>query len=482
MLTAGPSRLAQSTDIPQETGTPVPGWRPSTSTVVAAGVAVAGLLIGLRPIHDNSFLTHLATGRLLLGGTFPHHDPYSFTAQHVPWVVESWLPSLLYAIAERVLGAGGLVLLQGGLSVLLALLVWRLTRPARTLVTRELIMIVFLVMSITLWSPRPLMFGLLALGVTIVLAQDDRLPAWWLAPVGWIWVNSHGSWPLGLGYLALRLVGQQLDRADATRAKRLLGWAVLGACLGAVGPVGPSLLVFPLHVLSRHAVMSHVLEWQSPSFASLPNLLFLAFALGTLLLARRGGWQDAIPCAVFVVLALMAMRNMSAASLVLCPVLARHVPAIRTSGSESAAPRVALTALASLTVLAILATGSALARPAYRLQSYPVAELSWMRANGLLSTRIAAPDFVGNYRTWSEGAHGEVFIDDRYDMYPPSVSNAEDILAAGLPGWDTDLDRYQIGAVLWRRQTALAELLRRDPRWAVVHDTSGWVVAVRRAS
>src|SRR5713226_2757624 len=79
-------------------------WQPSTATVAAIGFALAGLVAGLRPIHDNSFLTHLATGRLLLHGTFPRHDPYSFTAHGTSWIVESWLPSLGYAAIEKVLG------------------------------------------------------------------------------------------------------------------------------------------------------------------------------------------------------------------------------------------------------------------------------------------------------------------------------------------------------------------------------------------
>ena len=63
----------------------------------------AGAAIGLRSLADNSFLTHLATGRLILdSGSVPSHDPYTFTAAGEPWTVQSWLASLLYAVAEDV--------------------------------------------------------------------------------------------------------------------------------------------------------------------------------------------------------------------------------------------------------------------------------------------------------------------------------------------------------------------------------------------
>ena len=40
-------------------------------------VVLAGALIGARPLRDNSFFTHLATGRLILAEGMPTADPYS---------------------------------------------------------------------------------------------------------------------------------------------------------------------------------------------------------------------------------------------------------------------------------------------------------------------------------------------------------------------------------------------------------------------
>jgi hypothetical protein len=102
-----------------------------------------------------------------------------------------------------------------------------------------------------------------------------------------------------------------------------------------------------------------------------------------------------------------------------------------------------------------------------------------MRDRGLLTQKIAAPDFVGNFRTWSEGAHNEVFIDDRYDMYSPTVSEGEITLLKGLPGWDGVLDRYGIRFVLWPRRSPLSQILARDGHWKVLHETTGWVVVAR---
>jgi len=47
------------------------------------GVLVAGLLafVAARPLTDNSFLTHLATGRLILDSGVPTSNPFLYSAR-----------------------------------------------------------------------------------------------------------------------------------------------------------------------------------------------------------------------------------------------------------------------------------------------------------------------------------------------------------------------------------------------------------------
>src|SRR5688572_9645470 len=100
---------------------PSPGPRsgrtkPSLGFLCGVVVAFACAMVGTAQLHDNSFFTHLATGRLLLDegvgqlrGGMP--DPYTFTSGAREWVVQSWFASVLYAGAEDVAGAAGVRLL-----------------------------------------------------------------------------------------------------------------------------------------------------------------------------------------------------------------------------------------------------------------------------------------------------------------------------------------------------------------------------------
>src|SRR5690606_15093214 len=66
-------------------------WYPSLNGVVGAVIVLVGAYIGTDRLSDNSFFTHLATGRYILEHGFPHGDVYSFTAPGERWVVQSWL-------------------------------------------------------------------------------------------------------------------------------------------------------------------------------------------------------------------------------------------------------------------------------------------------------------------------------------------------------------------------------------------------------
>jgi hypothetical protein len=455
------------------------GRQPSLALVAGAAVALAGLAIGSTALGDNSFFTHLATGRLILHDGIPRTDPYSFTAAGHPWVVQSWLPSLLYGLVDRWWGGHGLVLMRALQTLVLAALVWRLSRPAETLISRILTVVPVLFLGAVLWTSRPLLFGLLLLACCVVLAEEDRPSPWWLLAIGWLWVNSHGSFPFGPLYFLCRLAGRALDREPRERLTRLFSISVAGVVLGALNPLGPRLLTFPLHVLGQREVLSRVVEWRSPNFSEPWNLAFLLeVVLALVLLVRRPSWEDGVVAAVFGLAGALALRNTVVASIALVPVLARGMRGIGAVRGERRSGA-ALVALAAVALLGVPLVSNALGRPAYDLKRYPVAELRWMGQQGLLSRRVAAQDFVGNLRTLREGPHHEVFMDDRYDMYPISVSSDFLALDEGRPRSLSILDRHHIDVVLWDRHKPLAALVSLDPHWRVVHGTKKWLVAER---
>ena len=135
---------------------------PSLEALFIAAVTLFGFGSGTRPIADNSMFLHMRTGiEIAAGNGIPRHDPYSFTAHGHSWVVQSWFAELTYGVAHRIGGFSLVSLEQGLLMALLALLVAVLARAGTPLRT-ALAAVVAVGIGSAFWSPRPLLYGLLA--------------------------------------------------------------------------------------------------------------------------------------------------------------------------------------------------------------------------------------------------------------------------------------------------------------------------------
>lgn len=451
----------------------------SRSLVVGLVLVAVAFLLGAAPLSDNSFLTHLATGRLILTGHFPHTDPYSFTAHGAPWVVQSWIPAVLYAAAEKVGGAAAIRLLCGVLAGVLMALVWRLTRPARTLVPRVATAGATLVVGAGLWASRPYMLGLILLATTLVIVREGRRPLW-LVPIFWLWVNSHGSWPLGLVLLAVWWLGQLADHAPTRHVRRCLEWAVVGSAAGAVGPLGISALTFPVELLGRTKALAGVVEWQAPGFTTLAERAFLAAVLVALVcLVRRPTYRNGLLAAVFVGAALLGTRNIVVASLVLVPVLADGLVDLGSIESDRRSLAQSFAA-AVVVVVAVVAGIGQFGRPSWDLGGYPVKATAYLQQHHLIGEghRVIARDFVGNYWEYRFGPDANVYFDDRFDMYSDQLNIEHRALIEAKPGWAAMLDRWHPDAVLWERTSPLTQVLAASTHWRAVYHDADWVVFV----
>lgn len=457
-------------------------WRPLTlSTIVGAGFALWGLRIGLGSLADNSFFTHLATGRLTLESGIPTRDPYSFTAPGTPWVVQSWLASLLYALTDRFAGPGGIRIVMGVTCALLAALIWMLSRSARTLVARICIVALCILVGMNDWSPRPLLFGLVFMALTM-LALEDRIPAWILLPTMWAWLNIHGSFPLGIVAIVCVYAGSSLDREATATPRRCLGWALAGVMVGMLNPLGPVLVLFPVRLLARRDVLGWIVEWKSPSFSTPWARLFLLQTIAAvILLVRRPSYRSAVPLVVFLAAALLGARNVAVASIVMVPGMARGFVGLGSlEGSER--PRGTVLAAGGLSLIAVLLIRVGLSSQAYDLSSFPVDAVAYVDEIGWFDSevRIASQDITGNYLTLLYGSRNIVFIDDRYDMYPESVIEDYKALYWGESNWQRVIEDNRLDAVIWESTTPLASLLRNDPEWKITYQDSQWIVACVR--
>jgi len=468
----------------------------------AAAFGLVGLALGARPIGDNSTFVHLRTGiDIVAGRGIPRFDPYSATAAGSKWVVQSWLPSVAYGLAQRIDGDGrALLILNGAVTALLALLVHRLARagsPLRTLAAA----LVAVAVSGPWWSPRPLLFGLACLALTILVVERGRRP-WLLLPVAWVWVNSHGSFPLGAVWLLATAVGCAIDERRLITARFRAGlWFAGGLLLGCVNPLGPRLLLFPLALGGRREIFRLITEWKPANFQSGPGLV-AAVGLGAAVVVisrRQLPWAVAIPAGLFVLLGLVAQRNLAPAGIVMAPALglalSRRPEAVERPeeesevGEQEEAMEVAAEPpgrrdriIAGLVgIVAVVLLGNAISYGALNLGDYPVEVVKAGERLGAFGPGhlVATQDTVGCYLILRRGRGARVFIDDRYDMYPLAVSLDYVSLLRASPGAIEVLDRRGVDGVLWDRSLPLVPALS-DRGWREVAGDKRWVFLQRR--
>lgn len=449
--------------------------RPTLGTAVGAAAVVGALLVGLQPLSDNSFLTHLATGRLLLDGTWPDSDPFSYTAAGEPWAIQSWLASVVYAAVEEVGGGRGLVVLHGMMTAALAALCWRLTRPAQALLVRAALMAVALLVGVALWQERPLLMALVLLAATLVVVVERRA-WWWAAPMFLVWVHVHGSWPVGLVVVAVVVAGERLDGAGDPQGVRRLGAATLGVLAGAVGPAGPGLLLFPFQLLGERRALSFIEEWQAPRWQEPWQLVFLLqVGLAGWALWRRRTVTHAALLVLLTAMALVSMRNIGVASVALLPTTAAGLDGLGALRSDARSP-VAAPAVGLLAVVAASGLVVATDRAPYDLdRRFPVAMLA---AAG--DERLAHQMPAGNLLSAVRGREAAVFVDDRVDLYAGEVLDDALALEAGSPEWRDVLDRHRVEVVVWEADAPLGALLAADADWRIARHDGEWLLAERR--
>ena len=488
---AHPSELGGSDSVPDPSPAAARsilehGWW----SVVAWG---SGLALGAGALSDNSFLTHVATGRLIRDGGAPHHDLFTFASGGKHIVVQSWLASWLYAALDDLGGGAAIRVFVAAVCGALLTVVWRLSRPAGALIARVGLVSMAGMVGLLWWNERPQIIGFLVLALVALVLQERRSP-WWLAPLFALWVNVHGSFPLGVafvgGLLAVRVVG---SRSIGRRELSEVGAVVVGLVVGAaLSPYGFELLTFPVELLGRSKALSFITEWRPLSFSSdgvvnINSVVFVAeaVAIGALLAWRRS-WMRLAVASVFVALALWAVRNVAIAALVLIPLVAPALAGLGTPDVSVVPPRPLRLAVGAF-VAAVVAAFVVLT-PAYDLSAYPTRAVDWMEAHGYVgrpagsNARVLTHDYDGNYLEWRYGTRALPWLDDRAELHAYAVARDYVFLLSDLGDADDILARNPHDVVLWEADSSLGRHLLVDPDYRIVYRDASSVVACRIGS
>lgn len=503
--------------------------RQAVSQITLAHLWVLVVILGIfifvntHPIRPHDFWWHIAAGREIVGtGRIPRVDTYSFTAPGEPYPSYQmfWLPeAVLFLVYDH--GGSALVVFVHGLLVTAA---YALVLGVAFHISRDLRVaagVTFLAAALGIqdWNVRPqaFTFWLAPLFLLAIVAYRDRGDRRWLVvfPVGMVlWVNSHGTFVLGLVIVGLWLADEvwravtpslgpwaqspgEPDARHPSQLKTAMGTLLLALAACLLNPRGPGIVSYLTTMTTDPVVRNLVPEWAPPSFASWGGRIFLIAILaeaGLLAVSpRRPRPLQLLAYLSFAGLGLMTVRGSIWFGLVVAPLLADHLALTLRHLGIGSSPEYRGPAKLNAAVAALLLASAILTLPWFKsLWPLPDAKAGLISAE----TPVAATDYLldaqppgplfhamsfGSYLAWAAQPEYPVFVDARIELYPPSVwLDYIDISAAGCD-WQDRLDGYGI-ETLFLSPTEQAPLLataRSSPEWRELYADPVAVILTR---
>jgi hypothetical protein len=419
--------------------------------------------------------------RMLRDGRVPHTNGWSFVEPDRSWVMHEWVLGIPYALGLREAGPAFFALTAAATFVVTgAIVAWATVGRARHAGVGCALAFVSLVLFAHP-TARPAWVALAFPALMTTLAFRDRLPrvaAFACVVLELVWVNAHGSFPLGPAVLFAAAL------ASADGRPRRLATAVAAAAVTLVNPYGLRLHALVVDYAGAWGsgandlgrIVEYAPIWDSRYFGLVSPLG--AVALGLLAAvavdALAGGRHRARSILVLAVVVLAARHARNApvaavvASITAVPAVDDLVTRLRLSSYLGSRLLVLRSWVAGAVVVALAVAGIAFGTVGSRSPT------DWIDASlgGASFVRLASrlPDGASAFAPfrsaglllWLTADRGvRVFYDPRNDCYSPEMRHVGLTLAE------------------WPLPRLAAELDARGARFAVVPSPDGVPVSLR---
>ncbi len=487
------------------------------------------IFVNTHPIRPHDFWWHIAAGRELAStGRIPINDTYSYTMYGAPYPAYQtyWLMEwTLYQIYHRG-GAALVILFQSAIvTTAYALTLWLARRLTGSWRIAAFAALFAAALGINDWNVRPQTITFLLAPVFLNTIQTYRRhPKPWLLltfPAGMvIWVNVHGSFPIGLLLIALwgadeaweiaaswaHSQEQQKQRLKALLAPAGALSAATLACL--LNPRGIGVVQYVATMTTDPVIQTLVTEWAAPTFDTLSGQLFLSGLLASAtvlaLSPKRPTLSQLLTFLAFGTLGLRTLRGSTWFGLVMAPILAEHVERIVESAKEKMSERVKqpsqqtpntkLQNTLNVLLVGLLLLGAFVSLPWFKaLWPLPPQKAGLISAE----TPVAATDFLlreqppgnlfhamgfGSYLIWAAQPAYPVFIDPRIELYPADLWLNYLRISAAAPGWETQLRAYEVQTLMLnpQEQAGLLTEVRESKQWDEIYTDAVSAIFVRK--
>jgi hypothetical protein len=451
------------------------------------------------PIGDPDLWWHITVGRWTLAHhAVPRFDYWNLFAAGHPWVAYSWSNEVVYALVEKWWGLDGLLRLQLGLAIALAIsMQYLLGLSAGSLFVGAVLGAYTTIACFAHFSLRPqtlvwiIFLAALALADRVVRSGSSRWTMLLLVVVGAAWANTHITTVLGL-------VGVFLWTVQSER-----GVVSLRRALGASGAFFVGTLLTPyygaewltLMQKSGHTVQFSSIDEFRPAHIFQFSTGFVLIQLFLLLTLSFQGRRVPPPSRIvlaggMIMAGLAAVKFLPFAAIVLSMLLASWWRETTESdyakemsgnlgralcGAETFFQRLSVQTLGAITFfigcLAVVTVSNLLREP-LNLGLVPKKAVDFIEEKGLLHP-VLNEFGTGGYLLYRfSGSDGEprykVPIDGRTNVNAPSIWRMYDDAFFGRENWEDYIRAVDPKTIVWRHGSPFVSLLLESPEWCRV--------------
>jgi len=474
-------------------------WLPFHFALAALVVVGVFLFSGGGSMRDPDIWWHLNNAQQIVGGHMPRADVYSWTAKGSPWMDHEWLAEIPYYLMFKAFGLRGLWAVFFCLAALIELgILYRCYKLTGDVKNSFVIAVFCILLVVVSFGPRMLLFGWLYM--LVLLTAMDRFregstkAIWVLPPLFLLWVNSQGSWLIGLAVFGLTaasgLFGFDLGLVHAEKwSKQQLKLLIIVGllCCAAlfINPYGYKLVMYPYDMAFHQTLnVAHVEEWQSVNFHDGRGKVMLILLGGLLASAwfskRKWKLEEVVLVSLALYSGLTYVRFVFLMALLISPILAARLKLFPPYDAKIDKPWLNLAVV--LIVIGIIA---------YRFpaeskmqetvsENYPTKSIQYLRDHQI-------KDKVFTYFLWGgylERFYPEmpVFIDSRVDIFEYNGTLKDYLDIIGLKDSLSLLDKYKVEYAFLSPGDPFAYFLRNNSNWEVMYEDKVSILLKRRTT
>ncbi len=456
----------------------------------------------LLPVSPQDYWWYLRLGgEISQTHAVPVIETFSQTQFGQPMVYHSWLSALLFFWVYTLGGISLTLLLRGILLAFTYALLWKILRMRGASPQFASLILFFSILAGSInWAIRPqlLVYPLFMATIWILLTWEETRNARvlsLLAPIGILWTNLHGSFPLLflLGGAAL-LFGRCAAQKTAffcLQEKKVLALALFAALLATLlNPRGFGAWIYLKDSLTLVSNQAYSREWMPPLNEGWQMKLFfgwIVFYLAAASLTLRAlRLLTAVWLTGFGWLAFSGLRYGIWFIFILSLATAELLSDRIQSRSRRGFPvlNYAIGVLLLLLPLAFLPSVRNLwwaDAPAALSAETPVDAAAWLAEHPELPAPLWADLAYSSYLVYALPER-PVWIDTRFEVYPPEHWERYKAISAGAWNWAELLDAERINLLMLSKseQAELLLAVNKSENWHEVYSNERSIIFVRQ--